>query len=144
VEHVAAVQSIAGGYHAAYALAGSRVWAWGDNEWGELGAGTHSTGECYTNAGKDCASGVATKIPGLTSVTAITANGGYNRSGSYALALDSSGQVWGWGSNELGKATGVPGCTGRCNTDSPSVLVGLPSASAITAGGKTGYAIIAE
>ena len=61
------------------------VWAWGDNEWGQLGDGT--TTSRY----------IPTPINNLTGVVAISA-GHY-----HSLALKSDGTVWAWGDNESGE-----------------------------------------
>jgi alpha-tubulin suppressor-like RCC1 family protein len=57
------------------------VWAWGSNEYGQLGtgAGTSAVGP--------------SQIPGLTGVTAMFA-------GSTCFALRNDGTLWGWGHNE--------------------------------------------
>jgi alpha-tubulin suppressor-like RCC1 family protein len=63
------------------------VWAWGDNEEGELGDGTtarHATPERVTG------------IP--ASIAGISAGGGF------AVVLGADGSVWDWGINEFGVA----------------------------------------
>jgi alpha-tubulin suppressor-like RCC1 family protein len=73
-----------------YALALSRdgeVWAWGGNSLGQLGDGS---------AAPRRASPVQVRFPQLVQVVSMAAGG------SFALALDSNGQLWGWGANGSG------------------------------------------
>jgi alpha-tubulin suppressor-like RCC1 family protein len=68
-------------------LSNGSVWAWGDNDRGQLGTGTQ------TNA----ATPVAVHVPdGVTFVT--VASGGY---ASYAI--DATGRLWAWGDNRNGQ-----------------------------------------
>jgi alpha-tubulin suppressor-like RCC1 family protein len=88
------------------------VWAWGWNDYGQLGNGTKAD------------SNVPVQVSGLTDVTAIA--GGY----FHSLALKSDGTVWAWGSNangELGNGT---------DTDSnvPVQVSGLTGVTAIAGG----------
>ncbi|MBN1837670.1 MAG: hypothetical protein JW820_17570 [Spirochaetales bacterium] len=80
------VQAAAGQYYSLALKSDGTVWAWGWNGRGQLGDGTTT----------DRTSPV--QVTGLTNVTAISAYGGY---GTHSLALDSSGDVWAWGSNEF-------------------------------------------
>ena len=61
------------------------VWAWGDNEWGQLGDST--TTNRY----------LPTQVKNLEGIIAISA-GDY-----HSLALKSDGTVWAWGDNESGE-----------------------------------------
>ncbi|MGC2423221.1 MAG: hypothetical protein WA666_02575, partial [Nitrospirota bacterium] len=61
------------------------VWAWGDNEYGELGDGTTTQRNTPVQVG------------GLTGVTAVA--GGYD----HTIALKSDGTVWAWGWNAHGQ-----------------------------------------
>jgi alpha-tubulin suppressor-like RCC1 family protein len=96
-----------------------RLWAWGNNSWGQLG--NNST----TDAN------VLVPVTGLTSVTAVV-GGALD-----AYALRSDGTVWAWGFNlsgQLGNAT---------NTSSsvPVQVNGVTSVSEIAAGGQSAYAL---
>jgi alpha-tubulin suppressor-like RCC1 family protein len=94
------------------------VWAWGANNYGQLGNGTTTP------------STVPIKVPGLTGVTKVAA-GSYND----VLALMSNGTVRAWGENdgELGDGT----TTTRL---SPVVVQGLSGITQI-ATGSTSYAV---
>ena len=103
------------------------VWAWGNNNFGELGNGTLASG---TNSNP-----LPARVPGLTGVTQIAAGTGYS------VALRSDGTVWAWGRNnfgQLGDGTTqtrlspeqVPGLTGITR-----VYAGLQDSYAIGAGG---------
>ncbi|MDQ0059947.1 RCC1 domain-containing protein [Paenibacillus harenae] len=61
------------------------VWAWGNNEYGQLGDGT--TIDRYTPV----------QVQGLDSVVAISAGSGFS------MALKSDGTVWAWGGNWNGQ-----------------------------------------
>jgi len=75
------------------------VWAWGDNEYGQLGTGN------------TLGSATAQKAPGLTEVKTIVA-GGYASTPAatgtaYTMVQRRDGTVWGWGNNakcQLGEA----------------------------------------
>ncbi len=75
------------------------VWAWGNNQYGQLG-----TGNTYDAA-------TAKPVVGLTGVKAIVAGGHASTTvevgTAYTLAQDAEGAVWGWGNNakcQLGEA----------------------------------------
>jgi alpha-tubulin suppressor-like RCC1 family protein len=65
--------------HEMVLLSNGEVWAWGDNDDGQLGNGTES----YSD--------VPVQVDGLNNVTAVAAGG------SVSYALESSGKVWKWG-----------------------------------------------
>jgi len=80
------VTSLAGGGEHSLALAeGGTVWAWGNNDHGQLGSGTTTP------------SNVPAPVPALTHVTAIAGGG------AHSLALESDGTVWAWGDNSAGQ-----------------------------------------
>ncbi|UNK18325.1 hypothetical protein MNQ98_28635 [Paenibacillus sp. N3/727] len=64
------------------------VWAWGDNEEGQLGIGYHNNGESQHNPIQ-----VTTADGVLNDIQSISA-GQY-----HSLALDKDGRIWGWGAN---------------------------------------------
>ncbi len=61
------------------------VWAWGNNDSGQLGRGGNT---CPANS---CA--IPAQVPGLSGVTAIAAGTWHS------LAVKSDGTLWGWGDN---------------------------------------------
>lgn len=71
------------GKHTLMVGADGTVWAWGQNEYGQLGLGHNS--EQLTPV----------KIGGLTNVLAVAVGD------NHSLALDNSGNVWAWGKNDL-------------------------------------------
>lgn len=121
VSGLADVTGIAGavGYHALALASDGTVWAWGQNDSGQLGDGT--TEFRYEPV----------QVAGLTDVVEI-ASGGY-----YSLGLRSDGTVWAWGFNgngELGDGT-------LTNRLTPVQVPGLSGVSAIAAGGNHGLAL---
>lgn len=64
------------------------AWAWGDNDYGQLGDTTFHNQRLVPTA--------VAMPPGLR-FTAISAGS------SYSLALDANGHAWGWGYNDLGQ-----------------------------------------
>ncbi len=80
------ITAIAGGYSHGLALKkDGTVWAWGNNDYGQLGDGT------------EIDRATAVQVSGLSGITAIA--GGY----SHSLALKNDGTVWAWGNNENGQ-----------------------------------------
>ena len=78
------IVAVAGGSGHAIALrSDGTVWAWGGNDYGDLGDGS-GTERDY-----------AAPVPGLTNVIGI-ASGDYHN-----FALCANGKVWGWGLNEI-------------------------------------------
>ena len=102
----------AGGDHSLALKQDGTVWAWGDNNDGQLGDGT--TERRYT----------PTQVPGLTDVVAIAA--GYYHS----LALRQDGTVWAWGDNSHGQL----GDGGSQDRYTPAQVPGLTNVIAISAG----------
>jgi alpha-tubulin suppressor-like RCC1 family protein len=105
------------------------VWAWGNNDIGQLGNGWRGDNTVATGWGGG--SMVPVRVQGLTGVTAIAAS----YYGAYALRSD--GTVWAWGS-------GATGRLGNGHTDDSSVPVqvsGLTGVTAIASGWATGYAL---
>ncbi len=100
------------------------VWAWGFNEYGQLGDGT------------TIRSTTPVQVIGLTDVNAIA--GGY----WYTIALKDDGTVWAWGENRLGQlgATTPETCNSSYSTldfscsTTPVQVSGLTDITAIAAG----------
>jgi alpha-tubulin suppressor-like RCC1 family protein len=90
-EGVPAITSVAAGgwfdqgTHVLALAADGTVWAWGDNNWGQLGDGT--TTDRLTPA----------PVPGLTGITAVSAGE------DFSVALTGDGHVLTWGRNDEGQ-----------------------------------------
>lgn len=85
-----------------------RAWSWGDNEFGELGvnASAVQAGPCGPRA--DCsATPVPVDIPADVHLIAVAAGE------DYTAAVDSSGDIWTWGTNDHG-ALGLAGSATTC------------------------------
>ena len=106
-----AVRAVVAGERHSLALAtDGTVWAWGANNFGQLGNGTN------TNRSTPL------RIATLSSIVAISTHNFHN------LALDTSGRVWAWGNGgALGDKIGNDRTT-------PFVVPGLPQIAAIAAG----------
>ena len=74
-----------GGYYSLALKSDGSVWAWGMNDYGQLGDGTK------TNRS------LPVQVPGLTGVLAVLA--GY----SHSVAVKADGTLWAWGSNSSGQ-----------------------------------------
>ena len=136
VEGLSGVVAIAAGAGNGYALRrDGTVWAWGDDNFGQLGEGGCSAAQMTGPDGSRCpAVGVPVRIRGLSDVKAIAA--GANT--AYALRRD--GTMWAWGDNSFG-ALGTG--TGRAFVKRP-VRVGLAHVAAIGAGSDTAYAVMPD
>jgi alpha-tubulin suppressor-like RCC1 family protein len=81
-----------GGNHSVALDSKGIVWAWGDNNYGQLGDGTRTRRT------------IPVQVPSLREVTAIAAGS------NHTVALKSDGTVWAWGQNahgQLGNGTTV-------------------------------------
>ena len=116
--------AVAGGYQSAYALGSDgKVYAWGDNSYGELGDGSVTSSSTP----------VPVSLP--TGVTATTIAGG----GGTGFAIGSDGNLYGWGYNVNGGLG-----DGTTSTSDTPVVVELPSGvtpKLITAGLGFAHAI---
>src|SRR5438874_3410042 len=93
------------------------VYAWGDNEYGELGGGTL---QYYGNGF------VVSNIGGIVAISA---------GGLHSMALSQDGSVWTWGDNSRGQL----GDGSTANRSLPGVVSGLANVIAISAG--SGYSV---
>lgn len=75
----------AGGYHTVASKPDGTLWAWGSNQYGQLGDGGNADRYSPTRIGKD-------------RLWAAVAAGGW-----HTIALDRSGGLWSWGSNVSGQ-----------------------------------------
>lgn len=102
----------AGADHSLALAVGGPVWAWGDNDNGQLGTGT----------GAD--SSTPALVGGLPAISAIAAGD------DFSLVLAADGSVWAWGDNssgQLGDTTGVDAST-------PRLLGGMSNMTGLAAG----------
>ena len=112
-------QVSAGEHHSIALKNDGTVWAWGNNDYGQLGDGTKTD------------SNVPVQVSGLSDVAAITA-GGY-----HCIALKSDSTVWTWGWNAYGQL----GDGSTANSVTPVRSTRLSSISAITGGGYHSLAL---
>jgi alpha-tubulin suppressor-like RCC1 family protein len=114
-----ATQIVAGWYHAFAVDPDGSLWAWGDNQYGELGLGT---------AGPDAVR-TPQKVPGLAGVTQLAAGAGES------MALRSDGTLLAWGHEGNGlRGDGVPR-TGSLPVPTP--VTPLPGVTRIALAGGT-------
>jgi alpha-tubulin suppressor-like RCC1 family protein len=134
VSNVVAVA--AGSSHALALLADGSILAWGGNSFGQLGLGSAEGPEkCQA----DPCSKVPVRVPGISDAIAIS--GGEYQS----MALLANGTVVGWGDERHGEQGSGTGLTTGCQcTPSPTPIPGVSGAVAITAGGNTGGALLAD
>jgi hypothetical protein len=107
------------GGHVLALTAGGSVWAWGQNDKGQIGNGTRQDQK------------KPVKVDGLTNVVAVAAGS------KFSIALRSDGSVWTWGDNAFGQL----GIGDRVSSSVPVRVVGLTKISEVFAAGWTGIAI---
>jgi alpha-tubulin suppressor-like RCC1 family protein len=131
VAKLSGVLSIAAGSYTAYALMrDGTVRAWGDDAFGELGAGP-----CRLHGLATCPpSSRPVEVGGLQRVVALAA-------GAYSgYALEADGTVWAWGYGAYGQlGDGRPG-----NSGTPVQVAKVNHVVAISAGGNAAYALEAD
>ena len=114
------ISVVAGPHHNLVLRSDGTVWAFGLNQYGELGTAT--------NNGSLAANPTPTQVPGLSHITAVAAGDGYS------LALRNDGTVWAFGRNSFGQL-GSTTNNGNLNANpTPTQVSGLGSAIAIAAG----------
>jgi hypothetical protein len=101
----------AGWYHNLSVASNGTVWAWGWNEYGQLGDGT------TVNRPRPV------PVPGVSGIVAVS--GGY----THSLALAGDGTVWAWGANEYGQLGDATTVSSRV----PVRVAGLTNVVAIRA-----------
>ncbi|HKC75437.1 MAG TPA: hypothetical protein VKF37_14745 [Chloroflexota bacterium] len=111
--HVSAVA--AGGEHTLALRRDGTVWAWGANDYGQLGRGPHTLGAESTAR--------PMRVLGLTDVRAIAAGRAHN------VVVRRDRTVWAWGINGYGEL-GVEGNDSAV----PVQVPGLPAVAAVAAG----------
>lgn len=98
------------------------VWSVGQGTFGQHGDGTVGVGAIKPRY---------VQVPGLSGIKQISANG------PTVLALDSAGEVWGWGQNNVGQA----GSPGGGNISVPTKIVGLANIATVASGAFASFAI---
>jgi len=100
------------------------VWAWGENDYGQLGPSGPTNG-------KDPYTYTPVEVQGLPPIQELIAGG------NNGVALDDSGNVWEWGRNEFGEL-------GRGYLDqndkphpTPKMVAGLPTIASVASQGPT-------
>jgi alpha-tubulin suppressor-like RCC1 family protein len=101
-----------GGSHCLALKSDGTVWAWGWNNFGQLGIGNTTD------------SNVPVQVSSLSSVSKIYAGSNHN------MALKSDGSVWTWGSNGSGQL----GNNTTNNSNTPIQVTGISNVSKIAAG----------
>jgi uncharacterized repeat protein (TIGR01451 family) len=109
------------GYHSLAVKSDGTVWAWGQNDRGEV------TGSSFNSVYSPIA------VSGLSNIVAVAA--GF----TYSLALDRDGRVWAWGSNSEGQL-GL-GTSDFSTHSTPVVVPGLNEVSFIAAGSGFNVAV---
>ena len=132
------IVQVSAGYDFSLALASDgTVWAWGDNQWGQLGRPAIGG-----------ASGAAVQVQGLAGSLALTRIAMVAAGGNHALALDLDGRVLAWGyapDGSLGDGAAKPVVN---QTSVPRVVVdesgstsGFTDIASIAAGYADSYAL---
>jgi alpha-tubulin suppressor-like RCC1 family protein len=127
VSDEAKVQTLAPGFfHTLALLSDGTVWAWGNNDSGQIGDGTTAN--------------QATPLPvaGVAAATAIAAGGGRNEfgPGGHSLALGGDGTIYAWGLNDAGQL----GDGTTTNRPAPTAVPGVKGPRQVVAGG--GFSVV--
>jgi alpha-tubulin suppressor-like RCC1 family protein len=117
VGNIANVSQVVATNSATYALANGMVHAWGANNFGELGNGT--TVNSFTKP-------VQVAFPPGVSIAYLSNPGPQ----ATELAVDTTGQAWGWGDNEAGQL-----CLGNTTPQLTPKRLPFAHVSALTGGG---------
>jgi alpha-tubulin suppressor-like RCC1 family protein len=133
VQGLTNVKSLGGrGYHTLALKTDGTVWAWGRDEFGELGNGAViNTGYNGTNQGTN----IPLQVIGLTNPASLSAGG------FFSLALMSNGTVMAWGENDQGQ------CGNGSNATSclvPTPVLGLTNVAAISGGWEATLALLSN
>jgi len=113
-----------GAWHSLALKNDGTVWAWGNNDYGQLGNGTTSGSSTTTTGDSNTTNRSPAQVSGLNDVIAISAGS------SHSLALKSDGTVWAWGSNNVGQL----GDGTTTDRNRPVQVSGLTNVIAITGG----------
>lgn len=114
------VRVSAGGFHSLALASDGTVWAWGSNDYGQLGNGT--------NVSTDNPQ----RVKGLENIVKISTRSDHN------LAVDSNGAVWGWGRNDYGQL----GIGNNVNQNVPVKIQTLSNVQDVSAGHQFSLALL--
>jgi RHS repeat-associated protein len=115
VKGVSNVQQVAAGFGTGYALeSNGTVWAWGNDQYGQMGNGTSKETEYFYKP---------EQVKKLTGVVAIAS--GF----ATAYALTSEGKVWAWGNGTKGEL----GNGGTTSSDEPVEVAKLTEVASLSA-----------
>ncbi len=132
----------AGARHALALKADGTVWAWGDNEYGQLGLGdTSGTATCSDWRGSFACRPTPTQVPGLSGVVSVAAGW------SHSLVVKSDGTVWAWGYNGFDQLgwSGAGGCPNSpCDSSTPVQSGTITTARQVGSKGYTSYALMSD
>ena len=123
------ISAVSGGFfHTMALLSDDTVWAWGNNDSGQLGDG--STDNIFKPF----------QVTGLSGVRTVAAGGGRNEfgPGGHSLAVLEDGTLRAWGLNDAGQL----GDGTTQNRTSPVPVVGVTGADAVVAAGGYNFAVV--
>jgi alpha-tubulin suppressor-like RCC1 family protein len=95
-----------------------QVWAWGDNQYGQLGDGLATP----------IRSSEPVHVEGIDHAVAVAARD------QFSVAVTQSGQVWAWGSNTYGQVGSVTDDATPKIEERPVLVAGVPESVAVAAG----------
>jgi hypothetical protein len=126
------IVSVAAGQYSSYAITASgQVYAWGDDESGQLGNGSKESSSTVN--------GTPEPIAGLSGVTQIVTGG--QSFDAYVAALTSSGEVYTWGTESAGVlGNGVSGDGAQFDV-TPTAVSGVAGATQIAGGAYDVFAL---
>lgn len=116
-QNIGKIIQVSAGSNASYVLDDKgQVWAWGKNQFGNLGQGT----TCESKNGCTDFNPTPVKVKGLDDVKIVEISAG----GDHVLALSDKGQVWAWGENRTSQigfnADGTKGTTNAWENNYPT------------------------
>ena len=121
------ITSVSAGYEHAMAVKSGHVFAWGSDDFGELGRVMSYNGHCTC-------SDIPLEVRGVSGVRSVAAGS------LFSLALTRDGRVWGWGDNSSGQL----GNGTMDYTATPTPVRGLRNVIAIAAGDSHALALKAD
>jgi alpha-tubulin suppressor-like RCC1 family protein len=130
------IATAAGRFHSLALDSSGNVWAWGDNEFGQLGSNLSGNVRSSAVPVRNDALFAQVNQHGQPPIKAIASGNDHN------LALDSGGGLWAWGLNHSGQL-GL-GSNGNSIIASPILSLREMGIKAIAAGGDQSFALDGE